>query len=96
MYVFWNIDFGRISEGFWDGFGRPKSVIFQFFFVIFSMQILECKLEGQKIEKKKLLNFFSCDFPAIFAVSAALGGRIIGWGEACLSLNFKPYLKIGL
>ena len=25
MYVFWNIDFGRISEGFWKGFGKPKS-----------------------------------------------------------------------
>ena len=30
------------------------------------------------------------------AVRAGLGGRIIGWGEACLGLNFKPYLKVGL
>ena len=52
MDVFWNIDFGRISEGFWKGFGKPKSSIFAFFFVIFSMQILKGVLEGQKIEKK--------------------------------------------
>ena len=31
MDVFWNIDFGRISEGFWKGFGKPKSLIFAFF-----------------------------------------------------------------
>ena len=56
------------------------------------MQILECKSEGQKIENKSFKFFF----PAIFAVSAALGGRIIGWGEGKFGLNFKPGLKIGL
>ena len=35
-------------EGFWEA----KILDFRIFFVIFSMQILECKLEGQKIEKK--------------------------------------------
>mgnify|MGYP006062980295 CR=1 FL=1 len=32
--VFWECDFGGISEGFWEGFGSPKSMIF----VIFSMK----------------------------------------------------------
>ena len=49
MYVFWNIDFGRVLEGFWE----PQILDFRIFFVNFSMQILECKLEGQKNEKKR-------------------------------------------
>ena len=84
---FWK-DFGKVLEGFWEA----KILDFRIFFVIFSMQILECKLEGQKIEKKG----FKIFLPAIFAVSAALGGRIIGWGEGKFGLNFKPGLKIGL
>ena len=31
MQVLWDIDFEGILNGFWDGFGRPKSMIFAFF-----------------------------------------------------------------
>ena len=70
MYVFWNIDFGRISDGFWEGFGRPTSL----FFALFSMQILECKLEEQKIEKKVAKNVFGPNFGAALRY-------VRSWGE---------------
>ena len=47
LYVFWDIDFGWILGGFWEA----KIIDFRTFFIIFSMQNLECNLEGQKIEK---------------------------------------------
>ena len=31
MHVFWDVDFRGIVEGFWKGFGRPKSMIFAIF-----------------------------------------------------------------
>ena len=31
MHVFADIDFGGILEGFWEGFGRPKSMKFAIF-----------------------------------------------------------------
>ena len=30
-HVFWKYDFEGILEGFWEGFGRPKSLIFALF-----------------------------------------------------------------
>ena len=84
-------------DGFWEGFGRvcarfreAEILDFRTFFVIFSMQNLECKLERLKT-KKEGCNFF---FPAILAVCAALGGRIIGWGEGKFGQSFKPGLKM--
>ena len=41
-------DFGRVLGGFWEA----KNLDFRTFFVIFSKQILDDVLEGQKIEKK--------------------------------------------
>ena len=34
-HVFWDVDFERILEVFWKGFGRPKSSIFAFFSMFF-------------------------------------------------------------
>ena len=48
MYVFWNIDFGRISEGFWKGFGKPKSSIFAFFSMFFRCHFSNAIRKGQK------------------------------------------------
>ena len=31
MQVLWDIDFEGILDGFWEGFGRPKSMIFAIF-----------------------------------------------------------------
>ena len=28
LHVFWDVDFGRILGGFWEGFGMPKTSIF--------------------------------------------------------------------
>ena len=35
LHVFWEVDFGSILKGFWEGFGRPKSLIFAFFSMFF-------------------------------------------------------------
>ena len=34
-HVCWHIDFGGVLEGFWHGFGKPKSSIFVFFSMFF-------------------------------------------------------------
>ena len=84
LFVFRDIDFELILGGFGEGFGRAKSLIFLFFSYFFDAKLsmqLECK---QKLEKRGgSPNRAECAGP---------GGRIIGWGEAYLSLNFKPYL----
>ena len=88
LHVFWDIDFEWILGGFGEGFGRAKSLIFLFVSYFFDAKLsmqLECK---QKLEKRG-------GFPNR-AECAGPGGRIIGWGEAYLSLNFKPYLRIDL
>ena len=56
------------------------------------MQNFECNLEGQKIAKKRK----NAKFPAVSAVCAGLGGRIIGCGGGKVGLNFKPDLKARL
>ena len=48
MYVFWNIDFGRISDGFWEGFGRPKSLIFALFSMFFRSRFRSTLGKGKK------------------------------------------------
>ena len=58
MHVFWDIDFGRILGGFWE----TKNLNFRTFFVIFSKQILEDVLEGEKIEKKVVRRRSAGDF----------------------------------
>ena len=85
-----------ILEGFWEGLGKhfgsileSQIIDFRIFFDIFSMQNFECNLEGQKIETNSGKTRAVIVFGADAAVSAALGGRIIGWGEACLSLKFQ-------
>ena len=85
-------DFGLVLGGVWEA----KTIDFHTFFEVFSMQILDCKLEGQKIEKNSGKTRAVIVFGADAAVCAALGGRIIGWGESKFGLNFKPGLKIGL
>ena len=52
----------------------PKILDFRIFFVIFSMQVLECKLEGQKIEKKVAKNVFGPNFGAALRY-------VRSWGE---------------
>ena len=39
LHVFLDIDFGSISDGFWDGFGRPTSLIFAFLSMFFPESI---------------------------------------------------------
>ena len=34
-HVFWDIDFAWILRGFWEGFGKPKSLIFALFSMFF-------------------------------------------------------------
>ena len=79
------MDFGRVWGGFWDG----KIVDFPIFFRTFFDAKLRMQLECKKNSKKEVC-------PPNRAECAVPGGRIIGWGEAYLSLNFKPYLRIDL
>ena len=88
-----------ILEGFRKGFGRvlgsqnPRfSHFFRYFFdANFRVQV------GRAKNRKKSANVrIIPDHPLGFPVCAALGGRIIGWGEGKFGLNFKPGLKIGL
>ena len=64
------MDFGRVWGGFWEA----KIFDFRTFFVIFSMQNLECNLEGQEIEKKKPQDN---RFPLLGAGSAVIW-RLLG------------------
>ena len=50
-HVFWDIDFGRILEGFWDGFGRPKSLIFAFFSYFFDLNFNRFFWKAKKSKK---------------------------------------------
>ena len=47
-HVFWDIDFGRVLEGFWEA----KILDFRTLFHDFSKQISRTVSEGQKIETK--------------------------------------------
>ena len=54
MHVFCDVVFAWILEGFWDGFGKRKSLIFAFFWNIFSIQIdIKLKLAKKCEEKRK-------------------------------------------
>ena len=48
-----------------DGFWETKILDFHTFFIIFSMQNLECNLEGQNIEKKGFKIFFLSFFSLV-------------------------------
>ena len=52
LSLFWNINFGWILEGFWEDFGRSKTLIFAFFFDVVSMLKLEGVLKRQRSQKK--------------------------------------------
>ena len=52
LSLLWNIDLGWIFEGFWDGFGRPKSFIFQLFSVFFFKLKFERCFESKNLRKK--------------------------------------------
>ena len=51
LSLLWNIDLGWIFEGFWDGFGRPKSFIFQLFRCCLNVKFWKVFWK-QKFEKK--------------------------------------------
>ena len=88
-----------ILKAFWMVLGRfcgTRFLDFRIFFIIFSRQNLKCNLEGQKIEKSVQQEAGVVHLGPTSQYVRAWGEGFIGWGEACPSLNFKPYLKIGL
>ena len=50
-HVFWDIDFERISEGFWECFGRPKSSIFALFSMFFRYHFSSVVRKAKKSTK---------------------------------------------
>ena len=65
------MDFGWVLGGFWEA----QIHDFRIFFVYFSMQNLDCNLEGQKIEKKGLQGADGANLPL------RSGHPPPGWGE---------------
>ena len=56
MHVFCDVVFAWILEGFWDGFGKRKSLIFAFCWNILSIQIdIKLKLAKQCEKNAKLV-----------------------------------------
>ena len=47
-HVFWDFGFDRILEGFWEGFGRPKSSIFALFSMFFRSRFWSALGKSQK------------------------------------------------
>ena len=50
-HVFWNIDFDRILRGFWEGFDRPKPLIFAFFSAFFRSKFSMIFWKAKKSKK---------------------------------------------
>ena len=71
LSVFWDIGFGRILGGFGEGFGRPKSLIFQNFRCFFEANFEAYFEELQKRFKDGLRDFG----PWSFGPGVSLGGR---------------------
>ena len=73
-YVFWDIDFGWILGGFWEGFGRPKSLIFALFSSFFRCKFLNATWKGKK-SKKWTQNHFTHLFGGRCCGPCRLGGK---------------------
>ena len=50
-HVFWDIDFDRILGGVWEGFGRPKSLIFALFSMFFRCRFSSAVGKAKKSTK---------------------------------------------
>ena len=88
-----------IWEGFWEGLGRVlggQNPWFSKFFRHFFDAKFRVQLGRAKTRKKTPTRAIIPWSSPRFGGMCGPGGKDLGWGEACLSLNFKPYLKIGL
>ena len=56
VHVFWECALGGVLEGFWQGFGKLQTLIFQFFFYFFSKQILKRVSKSKQIDQNGDLN----------------------------------------
>ena len=83
-HVCWDIDLGGVLEGFWGGFGKPKSSLFAFFDV-FSKSFLKRVSDKQTIEQKTGKKVEEANFGAGFRWSPASQGEIIERGNAKFS-----------
>ena len=77
-HVFWDIDFEGILGGFWDGFGRPKSMIFG----VFSRKNGRKKQEDFRKAKKLHFEASEANCGRSAAVRAGPGEGTKGWGKA--------------
>ena len=75
MDVFWNIDFGRISGGFWEGFGRPKSLIFALFSMFFRYHFSSAVRKAKKSTKNAKKPNFSAFWRRVCGGPQAPGER---------------------
>ena len=61
-HVFWDFDFKWILGGFWEGFGRPKSLIFalfsMFFRCLFSSAVRKAKKSTKNAKKPNFSAFW--------------------------------------
>ena len=75
------MDFGSVLGVFWEGFEKPKILDFRIFFDVFSMESLECNLEGQNIEKKGPKTIWTQLLKPVRR-SVRAWGQGLGWGES--------------
>ena len=73
--VFWDFVFGGILGGFWEGFGRPKSMIFALFSMFFRCKIWIATWKGKKSKKKATKQQISASWRRVGGGPQAPGER---------------------
>jgi len=51
LHAFRDVDFEAVLEGFWEGFGQPKSLIFSVFSIFFESKFWKTFWKSKKTKK---------------------------------------------
>ena len=74
-HVFWDLDFDRIWGGFWEGFGKPKSSIFDYFSMFFRCHFSSAVRKAKKSVKNAKIPKFSASWRRVCGGPRAPGER---------------------
>ena len=95
MHVFWDVDFGWILGGFWEGFGRPKSWIFDVFSNFFRCKNLSATWKGQKSKKQGNKSDHPLIIPSVWRSVRPWGeGKRMGGRQLGMHLGMNPWPAI--
>ena len=75
LHVFWDLDFDRILGRFWEGFGRPKSTIFELFSMLFRCHFSSSFRKAKKLRQNAKKPKFSVFWLQVGGVLGAPGER---------------------